>query len=122
MSIKPIDCYTIVCDWPDCAADVMETSDYSGGDLTLVNEAFEDRCADGWHLGASEDRHYCDKHPAIWAHLLLDAGDPEPERPYLLIHDGDTGNPDDDGRVTLVRPITEVLLDEGNVPLPEVCS
>ncbi|MGZ4518912.1 MAG: hypothetical protein ACXVXP_00270 [Mycobacteriaceae bacterium] len=118
MSIKPIDCFTIVCDWPGCGADVMEDADYSGwGDVDYLLETTSDS---GWWTSTTAMSHFCNEHPAIWASDLEDGA--LPSRPYLLIHDGDTDNRDDDGKVTLVRPVTETLLMEGNLPLPEVCS
>lgn len=110
MSIKRLDTYTAVCDWPGCSADVMDPTDYSGwGEVDNVTETLADY---DWHTSTTGMSHFCYEHPAVWV------SEPDrPQPPYLLIHDGDTDNPDDDGRVTLVRPITEVLLDEGNVPL-----
>ncbi|WP_182377860.1 hypothetical protein [Nocardioides sp. WS12] len=115
MSIKRFDTFTAICDWPECGADVMESSDYGGwGEMDALDTEMED--AD-WRIGADGTSHYCDKHPVQWVGTRLD-GDPEPPRPYLLIHDGDTGNFDDDGKVTLILAETVRLIAEGNAPLP----
>lgn len=116
MSIKTWTGYSGVCDWPGCGIDVMDGTDYSAwGERDAVEETMTDY---DWRIGADGERHYCDKHPAAWA------SDPEHvaemPRPFLLFHDGDTGNPDDDGKVSLVLPVTEQAIADGNDPLPEV--
>lgn len=108
--IKRHDTYSAVCDWPGCTRDVMDPTDYSGGDMTMVQNALEDgdwwigaRAEEAHDFGLTGGRHYCNNHPAAWA-SDHENGEPFPEPPYLLIHDGDTGNSEDDGKVSLILP------------------
>lgn len=99
MSIKRLDTFTAVCDWPGCGADVMDPTDYSGiGEVEHVNDTLDDY---NWWRGADGIAHFCNAHPATWASDHED-GEPFPKPPYLLIHDGDTNDPDNDGKVSLI--------------------
>jgi hypothetical protein len=119
VSIKRVECYTFVCDWPDCDADGFAHTEYSGGDRDLLDSTIGDACGYGWHVGRDrpEDHsfgltgpmHFCPRHPATWA-SDHENGEPFPEPPYLLIHDSDTDNPDDDGKVTLILPPLDLSL------------
>ncbi|MGH3504448.1 MAG: hypothetical protein ACRDQA_26650, partial [Nocardioidaceae bacterium] len=64
----------------------------------------EDSARDaGWWFGV-DGTHFCNHHPTTW---VRDIGDAEfgvpPGQPHLVLHDGDTGEADDDGRVSFVR-------------------
>lgn len=100
MSIKRLDTFTAVCDWPGCDADaVSDHTDYSGwGDVENVNDTLDDA---EWWRGRGGEAHYCNRHPVTWASDHED-GEPFPEPPYLLIHDGDTDSSLDDGLVSLI--------------------
>ncbi len=74
--------------------------------MALVEDALDDARCDGWQEGRDGKAHYCDRHPTFWA-SNRELGEPDPEPPYLLIHDGDTGDRDDDGKVTLILPALE---------------
>ena len=103
MSIKRLDMYTAVCDWPGCSQDVMDPTEYSGwGEIEHVNDTLDDH---GWWRDRDGERHYCGAHRCEWASDHED-GEPFPEPPYLLIHDGDTPDLADDGMVTLVNEVT----------------
>lgn len=106
MSLKPIPCYTAICDWLDCSADVCEASDYSGWDLDGIENEIDHAIDYGWHRGPGKHELYCDKHPTFDADEVEEA---EPKRPYLLR--------DDDDHVRLVMDALEdprqlSLLDE----------
>jgi hypothetical protein len=101
MSKVPVKSWKIVCDWPECK-DEFEYDMYSVfGDGWDECELIDDS---NWRQSADGEKHYCSKHPCQWASDLADGYDEEPERPYLLIHDGDTDDSDDDGFVTLIEP------------------
>ncbi|GAB2970197.1 hypothetical protein [Nocardioides montaniterrae] len=112
MSVKRVDCFTVVCDWHGCGATVCDESDYSGWDVDGIEVEVENAIDAGWHqardrgmlgllsAGTVSGEHYCHRHPAAWASDAEQVASMTP--PYLLIHDGDTEDPDDDGRVTLV--------------------
>jgi hypothetical protein len=118
MSFKPIPCFTGICDWPGCGADVLADGEYSGyGETEHIVDEMVDA---GWRTGADGESHYCDEHPVAWASDQEQVDSMIP--PFLLIHDGDTDSRDDDGRVTLILPETERLIGEGNEPLPGVPS
>jgi hypothetical protein len=91
--------YQVVCDWPGCDAHL---SDYDDGVIVAwVDQAsaLESRNPGAWE---SQDgvAHYCESHPSTWA-SDHENGEPYPDPPYLLIHDGDR-EPVYDGSVTLV--------------------
>lgn len=97
MSKQPVKAWEIVCDWPECECR------YEWGDYSVFGDDWEpkDMLSDGdWDMTSNGEKHYCPEHPRAWASDMED-GDPEPERPYLVIHDGDTDDPDDDGFVSL---------------------
>lgn len=105
MSRRRVDAWQIVCDWPGCGR-VLEAGDFSvfvdaGGwdEWELLSDACWWRDRDGVRM-------YCPDHPGEWA-SDHEGGVPWPLPPYLLIHDGDTGDVSDDGTVTLVRSIEE---------------
>ncbi|NUO35607.1 MAG: hypothetical protein HOQ18_18390 [Dermatophilaceae bacterium] len=99
MSVRPEKSWSLWCDWPGCDYQ-FEDGDYSiFGDGHDAEEIVTE--ADG-RIDRDGKRHYCHNHPATWA-SDHENGEPFPAPPYLLIHDGDTGNPlDDDGRVSLI--------------------
>jgi hypothetical protein len=99
VSKQPVKAWKIVCDWPECK------TDFEYGEWTFFGDDWEpkDMLSDGdWDMSPNGEKHYCPKHPRHWASDLSDGWDEEPERPYLLIHDGDTEDRNDDGYVTLV--------------------
>lgn len=96
--------WSLWCDFPGCQYQ-WEYSDY-----TIFGEGWDAeeivRESDGWvSLGGT--LHYCHQHVTAWASDHED-GSPFPEPPYLLIHDGDTGDASHDGHVSLVSPPGEV--------------
>jgi len=100
MSARPVESWELVCDWPDCKSK-GESGEYTifvpGWDMQEVADDSD------WLISVDGKQHYCRDHKAVWA-SDHENGEPFPEKPYLLIHDGDTDNPlDDDGRVTLIR-------------------
>lgn len=116
MSIKTWTGYSGVCDWPGCGIDVMGGTDYSAwGERDAVEETMVDW---DWWIGADGEHHYCDKHPTVWAADIEDVA--EMPRPFLLIHDGDTDDPDDDGKVTLVSLDSKQATAGGTASLAEV--
>ena len=99
MSLKSLPCFTVICDWPECGADVLADGEFSGyGDTDQL--AIEVEGAD-WRTSLHGLCHYCPDHPVTWA-SDHEGGEPFPAPPYLLIHDGDTGNCADDGTVSFV--------------------
>ena len=99
MSIREITYYQVVCDWPDCGTTAHDGTDY--GAHESADSADEEVDNADWWRGREPETHYCDRHPATWA-SDHEEGEPFPEPPYLLIHDGDTDNSLDDGRVSLI--------------------
>lgn len=66
----------------------------------LPHHAMEDGADRGWvRHRVNHDLWYCDRHTVAWA-SDHECGEPWPDPPYLLIHDGDTGDPADDGHAT----------------------
>jgi hypothetical protein len=96
MSKREEKCWSLWCDWPGCEFQ------FEYGDYTIFGNGYDpDEIAsesDGW-VGV-DGSHYCHNHLTAWASDYED-GEPFPGTPFLLIHDGDTDNSDDDGRVTL---------------------
>ena len=93
-------CWSLWCDWPEC--------DYQWeyGDFTIFGDGYDadEIVTDSDGLLGLDGKHYCHRHPAIWA-SDHEQGEPFPDPPYLLIHDGDTDDPiNDDGKVTHVLP------------------
>jgi hypothetical protein len=99
MSLKEATYYTVICDWPDCGVSVDEDGDYSA--WADKQQALDAATDDNWRESRDGQKHYCEAHPAVWA-SDYENGEPFPEPPYLLIHDGDTGDTADDGKVTFV--------------------
>ncbi len=100
MSLRPKQFYTVVCDWPGCENTADDDGEYAAwGSASGALESVRDA---SWWEGADgkNELHYCNEHPTAWASDHED-GEPYPDHPYLLIHDGDTMNPDDDGKATL---------------------
>lgn len=101
MSFREVTYYQAVCDWPDCDATAHEATDYAA--WGEAHQAEEDVDNANWLRGARlADVWYCENHPATWAGDH-ENGEPFPEPPYLLIHDGDTDDTDDDGKVSLIE-------------------
>ncbi len=100
MSIKTMPFYTVVCDWPGCDRSADEGGEYAA--WASASGALDSaRDADWWEVrDGKHEIHYCDEHPCAWASDHED-GEPFPDHPFLLIHDGDTDNSEDDGKVTL---------------------
>lgn len=99
MSIRAVTMYQLVCDWPSCetsATDMSEVWAWTSPELATV-DAFDI----DWRASRDETQHYCPKHPSEWASDHED-GEPYPDHAHLVIHDGDTGDHRDDGRVTYV--------------------
>jgi hypothetical protein len=97
--IAEVTMYKVVCDWPECDASAHDGGEYVA--FASPEGALEDFAyADNWRRGR-DGKHFCDKHPTTWA-SDHENGEPFPEPPYLLIHDGDTDDPGDDGYVTCV--------------------
>lgn len=102
MSFKAVTFYTIVCDFPDCDADFNKDDEYAAyASIDTMREVFNDADGSWWESAFGKELHYCKDHRMQWA-SDQDEGDPEPEKPYLLIHDGDTDDREDDGKVSLV--------------------
>lgn len=98
MSKRPEPGWSLWCDWPGCGYQ-FEYAEYTiFGDGWDLEEIVTD--ADG-RVSRDRTKHYCHLHLCVWASDHED-GDPFTQPPYLLIHDGDTGNPADDGFVTLI--------------------
>lgn len=99
MSTKPEPSWSLWCDWPDC------DYQFESCEFTIFGEGWDPEeivtDADG-HLDRDGKRHYCDHHQTVWA-SDHENGEPFPEPPYLLIHDGDTDSGDDDGKVSLIE-------------------
>jgi hypothetical protein len=99
MSRRPVESFEVICDWPDCG-ERYEEGDYS---IFGPDWAVEDMMRDSdWLVSRDETQHYCRKHRCAWASDHED-GEPFPAEPFLLIHDGDTDDADDDGKVTRRR-------------------
>lgn len=100
MSKRVEESWSLWCDWPGCK------TQFEYGDYSIFGDGWdaEDMLTDSdWRIGRDGQAHYCAKHPCVWASDHED-GEPFPEPPYLLIHDGDTAEPiEDDGKVTLVE-------------------
>lgn len=95
MSMREEKAWSLWCDWPGCERQ-FESYEYSiFGDGWDPDEIVRD--ADG-RIG-TDGTHYCRQHPAVWASNHED-GQPFPPPPFLLIHDGDTDDDEDDGKVT----------------------
>jgi hypothetical protein len=100
MSVRQVTMYRVVCDWPGCEASAQDDSEYYA--WTDGDDA-EQYAADlDWRVSLSGLCHYCPTHPAV-VMSEHEYGEPFPEPPYLLIHDGDVGNPEDDGRATYIE-------------------
>lgn len=97
MSIREVTYYQASCDWLGCTR--TPHTEYTAWEDP--GSARDDVEYAEWHFDRDGKRHYCNEHPATWASEHED-GEPFPEPPYLLIHDGDTDNSDDDGKVTLI--------------------
>lgn len=92
-----MDTFTIICDWPDCGADVCDGSDYSGwGDVDYLDETMSDY---GWWHGVNGE-HYCNDHPGAWSSDAEQVA--SMDGPYLLIHDDDMDSADIGGKVSLI--------------------
>lgn len=99
MSIREVTMYRVECDWPGCTASPQDDSEYFA--WSNKGDAEEYATDANWRVGRAGMCHYCPEHPSEWA-SDHEHGEPYPEPPYLLIHDGDTDSDDDDGRVTFV--------------------
>lgn len=116
MSVREKTFYGVECDWPDCGFIAGDEGEYQW--WAEQDHAIEQAGEWDWWMGADGAHHYCSGHPTLWASDRDDLGDTL-EPPYLLIHDGDTDNRNDDGRVTLIAsrpdPATDTAApDEGN--------
>lgn len=97
--IREVTFYQAVCDWPGCDVTAHEDTDYAAwADVAMAAEDVENA---EWLRGLGPDECYCRNHPAVWA-SDHENGESFPEPPYLLIHDGDTDDVTDDGRVSLI--------------------
>lgn len=101
MSVREVVMYRVVCDWPGCEASAQDATDYYA--WTDATHALDVTVDADWRESTTGRFHYCLDHPATWAGDHED-GEPYPPPPYLLIHDGDTDDPFDDGKVTFMGP------------------
>lgn len=98
MSLQAVTMWRIACDWPGCKGSPLDDTDYyAWSDPVGAIDSAEDN---GWR-GRDGKSHYCNNHPTTWA-SDHENGEPFPDPPYLLVHDGDTGDYDDDGKVSLI--------------------
>jgi len=99
VSFKEVTYYEAQCDWPGFVCGRQTDSEFTAwAEPDSVLDIMTDA---EWRTSRDGKSHYCDLHPAIWA-SDYENGEPFPEPPYLLIHDGDTDDSNDDGRVTYV--------------------
>lgn len=100
MSVLGVTMFRVICDWADCPNSPQDDTDYfAWGEPEQAEETASD--AD-YRTGRDGETHYCLDHPATWA-SDHEMGEPFPPKPFLLIHDGDTDEPDDDCKVTLIE-------------------
>ena len=98
MTRRPEVSWSLWCDWPGCKYQ------FEYGDYTFFGDGYSPEeivTEDDGHVDRDGERHYCHQHPAFWA-SDYENGEPLPEPPYLLIHDGDTDDAEHDGLVSLV--------------------
>ena len=102
MSVHSIPCWQVRCDWPGCTASPADVSEYAGWEdkSTAVDEASDM----DWWISLGGHCHYCNEHPTAWASDLDQVAGMTGD--YLLIHDGDTGDPTHDGTVSFVKAVT----------------
>lgn len=108
MSIKEVPGYVVICDWPGCGVPANEDGDFAF--WTEKSSAIDSASDAGWWETTDGEKHYCgdSKHVYAWA-SDHENGEPYPDPPYLLIHDGDDPK-EEDGRVSLITagpPINE---------------
>lgn len=79
MTARPIPCYEIVCDEPECGKKTQDISDFAGwGDIDVAEDEWEN--ADGQTIG---ERHYC------WEHRQPQCFECDTfDRPLIIAPDG----------------------------------
>lgn len=86
MTLKPVQMFTVICDFPGCEADAFGDDAYAEYSCSDASGAIGQAVSQDWVTDADDQRHYCDNHNTIWESDLQD-GEAEPERPYLLFLD-----------------------------------
>jgi hypothetical protein len=99
VSIREVTMYRVECDWPDCGASAQDDSEYFA--WSDKDDAVQYAVDADWRVSRHGVCHYCPDHPTVWASDRpgVEAFSPAP---FLVIHDGDTGDADDDGHVSYV--------------------